>query len=171
MEAFLDSAALPVLLKLVEEHGVKRPTGGFKEFCEGRPGKRRWDRGEFRDPVRLPAQRSERAQNVLSHIEHLSPATLLSKTDPSTFPEKFMLAIGWFEARHQRRPRRDEVRSTIGSWPVAPPANPSRDFKIAVEQGWVGIEMPNIGLTDAGWLRIGELLGLDPDGGNDPVPA
>ncbi len=169
IEAYLAPAALPAILKLVEEHGVSKPSGEFMGFYEGRPEKRRRDRGEARDRACLPAEQSERAQSVFKHLENLSPATLLAKTGPTTLPEKFILAIGWFEARYQHRPRRDEVRRTIGSWPIDPSANPSRDFKIAVELGWIGIETPAIGLTDAGWLRIGELLGLDSNGGMDSV--
>jgi len=51
------------------------------------------------------------------------------------------------------------VRAAFARWPLEPSGNPARDFKTAVTQGWLAKKGRELGLTEAGWAKLGEMAG------------
>jgi hypothetical protein len=179
IDAFLKPEAMPALLKIIDEHQLAELPEGK---CMRGPGSKGGDhprgprRGGGGGPKEwmeeipgLPFKLSDIAHAVRDQISKFTPKEMLEKSQPTTFSEKFVVIVGWLEAKRDRRPIRPEIQATFARWPLEPSGNPARDFRGAVNQGWIAKNGREIGLTETGWTKLGEMAGLG--GNDDAVPA
>lgn len=177
---FLKAEAMPALLKIIEDHQLTELTEGahfpISTIGRGRPRRHAEPSpGRFHNTPDLSEGLSPMAQAISNALGKLTPKEVLAKTHPVTFPEKFIVVIGWLEAKRGRRPIRPEVQAAFAKWPLDPSGNPARDFRSATVQGWIAKTGREVGLTEAGWRKLGEMLGTnsgdDDDGAAAPVVA
>ena len=179
IDAFLKPEAMPALLKLIDEHQLAELPDGERMRGPGPKGGNH-PRGprhgggggprEWMDEIpSLPFKLSDAARAVRDQISKLNPKDMLQKSQPNTFPEKFVVIVGWLEAKRDRHPIRPEIQAAFARWPLEPSGNPARDFRGAVIQGWIAKNGREIGLTESGWTKLGEMTGLGGD--DDAVPA
>ena len=164
VDALLKPEAMPGLLKLIEEHQLAElPEDEYLRGPHGPPlhrGRRMGGPPEWMEQApELSAELSAFAQETSKKVSSLKPEEILEKTEPTTFPEKFIIVIGWLES-HSGRPIRPEIKATFSRWPIEPSGNPARDFKTTVSSGWVSKSGREIGLTEEGWKKLAEMMGV-----------
>jgi hypothetical protein len=98
---------------------------------------------------------------VRASLKDLTAETVFARLNAVTFPEKLLVATGWLEARQDDNtpPHRRDIKRLLVRLGNEPPANPGRDFRSAMNEGWL-IQTGELCLavTNEGWAKIGALI-------------
>lgn len=154
LQTVLQSDALPALIEFVQKHRVTDIETLQRHRRNGalaRSGKA---------PATLaPLNPESTAQRT--RLAELSAEAVFASLTAATFPEKLLVATGWLEA-HQTEatpPHRRDIKRLLVRLGNEPPANPGRDFRSAMNEGWLvenGERCLNV--TNEGWAKISSLL-------------
>jgi hypothetical protein len=159
LQTLLSPEALPELIALAQKYRVTDITEIQRHRqALGGPVKRHHpESGDARTISRSPEGETIAARFTALEIEALSPiiATL-------TYPEKFLIALAWLESRpgNTQAVHRGITKRTLAQLGHEVPANPARDIKAAIDQGWLEATGDRcLVTTDAGWQKAASLLG------------
>ncbi len=154
LQTVLQSDALPALIEFVQKHRVTDIETLQRHRRNGalaRSGKA---------PVTLAPLNPESAAQR-TRLAELSAEAVFASLTAATFPEKLLMAAGWLEA-HQTEatpPHRRDIKRLLVRLGNEPPANPGRDFRSAMNEGWLvenGERCLNV--TNEGWTKVSSLL-------------
>lgn len=160
LNAVLDSAALPMLIELVQAHRISDPALLGKAKIDPATGPRK--SGPLADITLEEAAPvlTESAQSIRARLAGLTTEQLLAATTDTTFPEKIVALTGLLQAKDETqtvRPR--DIKALLVRARQEPPANPGRDFKLAWDQGWLArLQQREFVLTNPGWEKVGTLI-------------
>jgi len=113
------------------------------------------------EPISLTAD----GEVAMARFRELPWESLVALLPGRTFPLKILLLTAWLEAQRGQSVFKGEVRSHFARTGEPFPANPGRDIRSLVLDGFVAksSDRQHLALTEAGWREA--VRWLDQDGG------
>ena len=159
MQSLLKPEALPELIALAQRYRVSDVTEIQRHRQSlGGPGKRQ--RPEASEAPTI--SRSPEAEAFAARFATIEVGALSQMIASLTYPEKFLIALAWLESRpgNTQAIHRGITKRTLAKLGHEVPANPARDIKAAIDQGWLEATGDRcLVTTDAGWQKAAGLLG------------
>ena len=159
LQTVLQSNALPALIEFVQKHRVTDMEELQRHRRLGPNGPSQRNRPGSPSPqTSAPLNAGSTAQRA--SLTDLTAEALFALLESPTFPEKLLVATGWLEARQAdgTPPHRRDIKRLLVRLGNEPPANPGRDFRSAMNEGWL-VETGErcLNVTNEGWAKIGTL--------------
>lgn len=154
LQTVLQSDALPALIEFVQKHRVT-DVDALQRHRRMAPGARPSPAPATKAPL-SPAPTALRAS-----LTELTAESVFAGLTAATFPEKLLVATGWLEARQAENtpPHHRDIKRLLVRLGNEPPANPGRDFRSAMNEGWL-VETGErcLSVTNEGWAKIALLI-------------